>query len=137
MLTQKKTHLQGNLTCVKKAALPGQHSVENFGPCGQTPKRKNIQRVLAGTPASRESGNIVVFCFLGFFVFCFLKVFGLPRSKSLQILPCLLPGSGDPNDHAYGSAVYVVKPRPIASEKNMKSCTPRSWGSVYSKVCGA
>ena len=59
-----------------------------------------------------------------------MKVFGLPRSQSLQILPCLLPGSGDPNDHAYGSAVFVVKSRPIAHEKNLKSCTPRSCRSV-------
>ena len=28
MLTQKKTHVRGNLTFVKKAALPGEHSVE-------------------------------------------------------------------------------------------------------------
>ena len=136
MLTQKNTHLRGNLTFVKKAALPAEHSVENVGPCGQTQKNKtlktkiNIQRVLAGTPPFREAGNVYFFWYLCFLVF--LKVFGLPRSKSLQLLPCLLPGSGDPNDHAYGSAVYVVKSRPIiANEKNLKNCSPRSCCSVF------
>ena len=89
-------------------------------------KQTNRQIYSGWDPPSTESGNIVYFFVLVPCFFCFLKVFGLPRFKSLQILPCLLPGSGDPNDHAYGSAVYVVKSRPIANEKNLKNCTPRS-----------
>ena len=81
-----------------------------------------------GPPPSRESGNIGVFVFWVSLFFCLFDVFGLPRSKSLQILPCLLPGSGDPNDHAYGSAAYVVKSRPIA--KNVKNCSPSNCRSV-------
>ena len=82
-----------------------------------------------GPPLPESLGILFFFCCF-FCFFGFLKVFGLPRSKSLQILPCLLPGSGDPNDHAYGSAVYVVKSRPIANAKNLKNCTPRSCRSV-------
>ena len=40
MLTQKNTHLRENSKFVKKPTLPGEHSVETFGPCGQIPKQK-------------------------------------------------------------------------------------------------
>ena len=87
--------------------------------------KKKYAESLGRDPPPPESLGILVclFCLCFFF-----DVFGLPRSKSLQILPCLLPGSGDPNDHAYGSAAYVVKSRPIA--KNVKNCSPSNCRSV-------
>ena len=91
---------------------PRENQQKQKKPKNQKTKNK-IPKVLAGTPPLPESlGILLLFVFWVSLFFCLFDVFGLPRSKSLQILPCLLPGSGDPNDHAYGSAVYVVKSRP-------------------------
>ena len=56
---------------------PRENQQKQKKPKNQKTKNK-IPKVLAGTPPSRESGKIVVVCFLGFFVFLFVRCFWPP-----------------------------------------------------------
>ena len=84
-------------------------------------KNKKYSESLGWDPPLPESLGICSFLDFLFYII-FFESFWPP---SFQESANITLSATSPNDHAYGSAVYVVKSRPIANDNLLKNCTPR------------